>query len=63
MARNADESGELSETMKRLFPPRVELDRRQNRMLEELAGRSGKSVKELVREALERFLSGPPPSS
>lgn len=57
MANNVDESRELlSDTMKSLFPPRVELDRRQNRMLEDLAQQSGTPVKDLVRQALERFL-------
>ena len=64
MANNPDESREpLSDTMKSLFPPRVELDRRQNRQLEELAQKTGRSVKDLVRQALAAFLhqQAPPP--
>ncbi|HLJ37484.1 MAG TPA: hypothetical protein VKT54_03650 [Steroidobacteraceae bacterium] len=57
MARNVDESRELlADTMKSLFPPRVELDRRQHKMLESLAGSTGESVKDLVRQALDSYL-------
>jgi polyhydroxyalkanoate synthesis regulator phasin len=64
MANHVDESRALlSETMKRLFPPRVELDRRQNRMLEDLAQKSGKSLKDLVRQAVERYLEDQRPPS
>jgi Ribbon-helix-helix protein, copG family len=57
MARNVDESRELlADTMKSLFPPRVELDRRQHKRLETLAGSTGQSVKDLVRQALESYL-------
>lgn len=63
MANDLDESRELlSDTMKSLFPPRVELDRRQYRTLEKLAEKTGNSVKDLVREALERFLHDQPES-
>lgn len=46
----------LSDTMKELFPPRVELTRRQLEGLQKLAGKTGKSVKELVRQAIDRYL-------
>lgn len=63
MMNDVDESRELlSDTMKSLFPPRVELDRRQSRMLEDIAQKTGQSVKDLVRQALERFLRDEPPA-
>jgi predicted DNA-binding protein len=53
----ADDSGRLlAHTMKELFPPRVELEREQFALLEKLSGRSGQPVRELVRQALERYL-------
>jgi len=63
MTNHVDESAALlSDTMKRFFPPRVELDRRQNRRLEDLAEKTGRPVKDLVRQALERFLDEQPPA-
>ncbi len=46
----------LSDTMKQLFPPRVELDRGQHGRLRKLSAKTGKSVRELVVEALDRYL-------
>lgn len=64
MSNNIDESRELlSDTMKSLFPPRVELDRRQHHTLERVAEETGKPVKELVRLALERFLHDQGPAA
>ena len=46
----------LTDTMKKLFPPRVELDREQHAKLERLCEKTGKTVGELVAQALDRFL-------
>lgn len=56
----AKEDGEprelLSDTMRRHFPPRVELDRGQHGRLQQLSEKTGKSVKELVEQALDLYL-------
>ena len=46
----------LTDTMKKLFPPRVELDRKQHEKLQRLCEKTGKTVGELVEQALDRFL-------
>lgn len=46
----------LCDTMKQLFPPRLELDRGQHGRLQKLSATTGKSVGELVEEALDRYL-------
>lgn len=46
----------LSDTMKGLFPPRVEIDRAQHARLKRLGEKTGKSVKELVGYAVDAFL-------
>ena len=56
MAREDDEF--FAETMKDLAPPRVELTRRQHELLQKLSETTGKSVKELVRQALDHYLKG-----
>jgi len=57
MAKTDPESRDLlTDTMKKLFPPRVELDRGQHERLEKLCERTGKTVSELVEQALERYL-------
>jgi hypothetical protein len=48
----------LSDTMKNLMPPRVELTRKQHQSLLALSRKTGKSLKELVRLALDRYLDG-----
>jgi hypothetical protein len=48
----------LGETMKDLMPPRVELTRRQHELLQKLSGRTGKPLKVLVQQAVDRFLEG-----
>jgi len=42
--------------MKDLMPPRVELSREQHHSLLQLSEKTGKTIKELVRLALERYL-------
>ena len=55
----ADDARELlSDTMKNLMPPRVEVTRRHHDSLEALSKRTGKPVKELVRQALDWYLAG-----
>jgi hypothetical protein len=57
MSKPDPESRELlTDTMKRLFPPRVELDREQHERLRKLCQRTGKTVQELVEQALARYL-------
>jgi len=57
MAKTGPESKELlTDTMKKLFPPRVELERGQHERLQKVCERTGKTVAELVAEALERYL-------
>lgn len=56
MAREDDEF--FAETMKDLVAPRVELTRRQHELLQKLSETTGKSVKELVRQALDHYLKG-----
>ena len=57
MGKTDDESRELlTDTMKKLFPPRVELDRGQHAKLEKLCKKTGKTVEELVTQALDQFL-------
>lgn len=52
-----EESGKLlAQTMKQLYPPRVELEREQYELLQKLSERTGMPVKELVRLALDRYL-------
>ena len=46
----------LADTMKDLMPPRVELNREQHHSLLQLSEKTGKTIKELVRLALERYL-------
>lgn len=46
----------LAHTMKELFPPRVELERDQFALLQELSERTGEPIRELVRQALDRYL-------
>ena len=46
----------LADTMKDLMPPRVELSREQHHSLLQLSEKTGKTIKELVRLALERYL-------
>lgn len=48
----------LGETMKDLMPPRVELTRRQHELLQKLSERTGKPVRELVQQAVDRYLEG-----
>lgn len=55
--KDIDESGGLlADTMKELFPPRVELEREQHRLLQKLSESSGKTVRELVQQAVDRYL-------
>jgi len=57
MAKTGPESKELlTDTMKKLFPPRVELERGQHERLQKLCAKTGKTVAELVEQALERYL-------
>jgi hypothetical protein len=57
MSKTDPESRDLlTDTMKKLFPPRVELDREQHQRLEKLGAKTGKTVAELVEQALERYL-------
>jgi predicted DNA-binding protein len=57
MSKTDPESRELlTDTMKKLFPPRVELDREQHERLRKLCEKTGKTVTELVEQALERYL-------
>lgn len=42
--------------MKELFPPRVELTRRQHELLRKLSAKTGKSVQDIVRQAIDRYL-------
>lgn len=48
----------LTDTIKKLFPPRVELDRVQHERPQKLCERTGKTVSDFVEEALERYLQG-----
>lgn len=48
--------GLLSDTMKSLMPPRVELTREQYEALQARSKKSKKSVREIVRVALDRYL-------
>jgi hypothetical protein len=48
--------GQLSDTMKTLMAPRVELTREQYEALQARSKKSKKSVKEIVRLALDRYL-------
>ena len=57
MSKTDPESRDLlTDTMKKLFPPRVELDREQHARIEQLCAKTGKTVAELVEQALERYL-------
>lgn len=58
MGRSEDDQGLefVAETMKDLLSPRVELTRRQHQLLQQLSEKSGKTVKELVRRAVDRYL-------
>ena len=56
MGKPDDTRGLLSDTMKDLFPPRVELTRRQNELLRKLSAKTGKSVQDIVRQAIDRYL-------
>jgi hypothetical protein len=57
MAKTDPEPRELlTDTMKKLFPPRVELDRGQHERLQKLCEKTGKALGELVAEAVERYL-------
>lgn len=57
MSKTDPESRELlTDTMKKLFPPRVELGREQHQRLQKLCQRTGKTVQELVEQALARYL-------
>jgi predicted DNA-binding protein len=56
MNETDDSARLLARTMKELFPPRVELEREQADLLEELSAKTGQPVRELVRQALERYL-------
>jgi hypothetical protein len=46
----------LSDTMKELFPPRVDLVPRQYELLLKHSKRTGKSVKDIVRRAIDQYL-------
>ena len=56
MGKEDHTRGLLSDTMKNLMPPRVELAREQYELLEKLGEKTGKPVKELVRRAIDRYL-------
>ena len=45
----------LARTRKGLFPPRVEIDGDQAELLEKLSDKTGQPVRELVRQALDRY--------
>lgn len=58
MGKPDDARDLLSDTMKNLMPPRVELTRKQYQSLLALSKKTGKPVKDLVRLALDRYLDG-----
>ena len=56
MGKPDDARGLLSDTMKNLMPPRVELARHHYELLHRLSKKTGKTMKDLVSEALDRYL-------
>src|SRR5215472_9429064 len=72
MAQNADQSPDLftddqsrellTDTMRALFPPRVEYAREQHEMLQKLSEITGRSVRELVGDAIDLYLSQQSPA-
>jgi len=58
-----DQSRELlTDTMRALFPPRVEYAREQHEMLQKLSEITGRSVRELVGDAIDLYLSQQSPA-
>jgi predicted DNA-binding protein len=57
MGKSGDKPRDLlSDTMKNLMPPRVELTREQYEGLKKLSAKTGEPVRDLVRRAIDRYL-------